>query len=85
MQIWQMADAKAQLGELVRCANESGPQEITIHNRPAAVVMSFTDYQRHFGAATGQVSLLDFLRASPLCGTELELERDRSLPREIAL
>lgn len=85
MQVWQMAEAKAQLGELVRCANEMGPQEITVHNRPAAVVMSFADYQRLFGPPAEPLSLLDFLRASPLCGTELELERDASLPREVEL
>ncbi|GAB4057261.1 type II toxin-antitoxin system Phd/YefM family antitoxin [Uliginosibacterium sediminicola] len=85
MQVWQMAEAKAQLGELVRCANEQGPQEITVHNRPAAIVMSVADYQRQFAPATAQGSLLDFLRASPLFAAELELERDRSLPREFSL
>jgi antitoxin Phd len=85
MQIWQMQEAKAQLAEVVRRANEEGPQEITIHNRPAAVVISFEEYQQRFNAPESTESLLDFLRASPLCGADLDLERDRSLPREIDL
>lgn len=42
MQVWPMAEARAQPGERVHCANETRPQEITVHDRSAAVVLSLT-------------------------------------------
>jgi len=48
-------------------------------------MISFEEYQQRFTSPESTESLLDFLRASPLCGTDLDLERDRSLPREIEL
>jgi len=71
---WQLQDAKARLSELVRKAAD-GPQEITLHGRPAAVVLSIGDYTR---LKAKRPSLVEFLRASPLAGTELPIVRDKS-------
>lgn len=46
MGTWQMQTAKARLAEVVKDAQQSGPQEITVHGRPVAVVLSRTDYDR---------------------------------------
>ena len=40
MASWQLQEAKARLSELVKSAEQDGPQEITVHGRAAAVVVS---------------------------------------------
>ena len=37
MRAWQMQEAKAHLSELVKQAQNQGPQEITMHGRPTVV------------------------------------------------
>lgn len=81
MQSWQMQTAKARFSELVKHAAQEGPQDITLHGRSVAVVISRELFDRLSG---GEQSLVDFMRASPLFGhEEMVFERDRSLPREI--
>lgn len=81
MQSWQMQTAKARFSELVKHAAQEGPQDITLHGRSVAVVISRELFDRLSG---NEQSLVDFMRASPLQGRDdIEFERDRSLPREI--
>lgn len=81
MQAWQMQTAKARFSEMVKHAADDGPQEITVHGRSVAVVISRELFDRLSG---NQSSLVDFLRQSPLYGCEdLTFERDHSLPREV--
>ena len=40
MQSWQMQTAKARFSELVKQATQAGPQDITLHGRSVAVVVS---------------------------------------------
>jgi len=83
MRHWQLQEAKAKLSEVIKDAERKGPQEITLHGKPVAVVLSREDYQRLTG--TGE-SLVAFMRRSPLYGVEeVDLERDRSLTREVEL
>ena len=84
MHTWQMQEAKARLSELVKRAEVEGPQDITLHGRSVAVVLSRAAYQRLSGQ---QASLLDFMQASPLAGLdeELVIERDASLTRDLSL
>ncbi len=83
MRIWQMQEAKARLSEVVKDAEREGPQEITLHGRPVAVVLSRAQYDRLTG--TGE-SLVAFMRRSPLYGEEeIEFPRDKSLTREVSL
>jgi prevent-host-death family protein len=79
---WQVQEAKARFSDLLRDAAQSGPQEITIRGRAAAVVLSTGDYERLRGR---KPSLVEFLRASPLANTDLDIERDRSPPRDVEL
>ncbi len=82
MQSWQMQDAKARLSELVKRAQEK-PQDITLHGKSVAVVMSRDAFDR---LSQTHESLVDFMRRSPLNGAQdLEFERDRSLTREVSL
>jgi prevent-host-death family protein len=81
MQSWQMQTAKARFSELVKHAAQEGPQEITLHGRSVAVVVSRELFDRLSG---NEQSLVDFMRSSPLAGhDEITFERNRSLPREI--
>lgn len=83
MQTWQLQKAKAQLSKVVKTAQESGPQEITLHGKPVAVVLSREAFDRLCGA---KESLLEFMQRSPLAGLdEIELGRDKSPAREIDL
>lgn len=83
MHVWQMQEAKARLSEVVKGAEREGPQEITLHGRPVAVVLSRAEYDRLTG---GGDSLVAFMRRSPLFGDEaIDFPRDQSLTREIEL
>lgn len=83
MRTWQIQEAKARLSELVKDAEREGPQELTLHGRSVAVVVSRAEYDRLAG--TGE-SLVAFMRRSPLYGQDdIEFERDKSLTREVEL
>ena len=83
MQTWQMQTAKARFSDLMKQAADHGPQEITLHGRPVAVVISREEFDRLSG---GAASLVEFMQQSPLYDQEdIEFERDRSLPREVEL
>ena len=80
MQAWQMQEAKSRLSEVVKAAGDQGPQEITVHGRSVAVVLSRSDCDNLSG--TGE-SLVAFMRRSPLAGDEaLDFSRDQNLTRE---
>ena len=76
--MWTLANAKARLSEVVDRA-QSGPQIITRHGKPAAVVVSAEEWARK---TARKGTLAEFLLASPLRGAELELERVHDEPRD---
>jgi prevent-host-death family protein len=85
MQTWQMQEAKARLSELVKRAEQEGPQDITVHGRSVAVVLSRAAFERLAGQ---QASLVSFMQASPLAeldDDEWPLERDTGLTRDVRL
>jgi len=83
MHTWQMQEAKARLSEVVKKAEFEGPQDITLHGRSVAVMVSRSEFDRLAG--TGE-SLVSFMRRSPLYGLdELRLERDPSPARKVVL
>lgn len=79
-----MQEAKARLSELVKRAEVDGPQDITLHGRSVAVVLSRAAFERLSGQ---MASVVDFMQASPLVGLDdvLVFERDTSLTRELPL
>ena len=82
MKTWQMQEAKARMSELVKRA-QTQPQDITLHGKSEAVVISRETFDR---LSQTQGTLVDFMRRSPLYGADdLEFERDRSLTREVSL
>jgi prevent-host-death family protein len=62
MHEWQLQDAKNRFSELVRRAQSEGPQTVTVHGKPAAVVLSADAY----AALTKPTpSLTDYLLSGP--------------------
>lgn len=82
MASWQLQEAKARFSEVVKSSQEEGPQEITVRGKPAAFVISRTDYERLRRRKPGFV---EFMRQSPLVGIELDLDRDRTTTRDVDL
>jgi prevent-host-death family protein len=84
MQTWQIQEAKSRLSELVRRAEQEGPQDITWHGRSVAVLMSSQAYQHLAGQHR---SLVDFMQASPMAelDDELSFDRESGLTRDISL
>jgi prevent-host-death family protein len=75
---WTLANAKARLSEVIDRA-QTGPQIITRHGRPNAVIVSAEEWARK---TARKGTLAEFLLASPLRGADLELERAQDEPRD---
>jgi len=78
---WNVAGAKIRLAEVMARAQHT-PQVITRHGKPHVVVVSVDEWQRK---TERKGSLVDFLRASPLVGAELDLQRLQDEPQELVL
>jgi prevent-host-death family protein len=78
----QLHNAKHHFSALVRKAEKKGPQTITIHGKATAVLLSINDYRT---LLRNQESLTEFFQHSPLMGVELELERGKTVSREVVL
>ena len=80
MHSWQMQEAKAHISELVKRA-QSQPQNITLHGKSVAVVISREAFDK---LSQAQDSLVGFMRRSPLYGAdEINFERDQSVTCEV--
>jgi prevent-host-death family protein len=63
---WSLQDAKNQLSRVVDAARRGEAQVVTRHGKPAAVVLSFEDYERLRGLETRALpSFRDLLLAMP--------------------
>lgn len=80
MRKWQLQEAKARLSEVIRQAAEEGPQSITLHGHPAAVVISSEGYRK---LRQTEERFVDFMRRSPLYGVEIDLEREQTPTRGV--
>ncbi len=77
--IWQLAEAKNKLSEVMTRALEQGPQRIRRRNQ-VVVVLAEADFQRLTGE---QQTLKDYLLTGPDL-SELDLSRDQTPMREVA-
>jgi prevent-host-death family protein len=78
--IWQLQEAKQKFSQLVRRAMEEGPQTVTRHGEEAVVVISAREFRR----LKGQPDFKQFLLSGPGFD-DLDLERQRDLPRDVDL
>jgi prevent-host-death family protein len=79
---WTITEAKAKFGEMIRRAEEEGPQRITMCGKEAVVVVSVGEWSRK---TKRKGSLAEFFANSPLRGAELDVNRKKDLPRDIKL
>jgi prevent-host-death family protein len=69
------AEATSRLNELIAAAGAGEPQIITSNGAETTVLISYEEYRR---LKARQKSLVEFLRDSPLSGSEIELERSKA-------
>ena len=81
---WTVAEAKAKLSEVIDNARRKGPQAITRHGKSAVVVVDAELWEQTRKRRT-QGSFADFLMASPLRGSGLEVRRLKGGVREADL
>jgi prevent-host-death family protein len=79
---WQLQEAKNRFSEVVDEALTHGPQTVTRHGREVVVILAAEEYRRMKQPAN---SLFDFFQKSPLAEVELDLTRNKELPRDIEL
>ena len=82
MNLWQLQEAKSRFSELVERTLRDGAQIVTRRGKKVVVMLSYEEYRRLLAR---RANLAQFLLESPLAGTELPLERDKSLPRSVDL
>jgi prevent-host-death family protein len=76
--IWQLHEAKARFGEVIRRAVDEGPQCVSIRGEPAAVVLSERDYRQLTAA---RPSIVDHILAGDRWPDDLvEAVNDRHAP-----
>ncbi len=80
--VWQLQEAKNRLSQVVNDASSNGPQIITVHGKPAAIVLSMQEYER---LIRPQTTLMEFFAASPFHNADLDVERDTDCGREVDL
>jgi prevent-host-death family protein len=79
---WQLQDAKSKFSQLVENAMQNEPQFVTKHGNNAVVILSFEDYKK---ITKPQTDLVAFFRNSPLMDAELDISRNKDLPRQVDL
>lgn len=82
---WQVQTAKARFSEVFRRARSVGPQRIRKQGKEGVVMLAEEQYERLMARWRQPKSLVEFLRASPLVGVQLDLARDPSPARDIDL
>ena len=80
MNEWAVQDAKNQFSRVVELARTKGPQTVTKHGQPVAVIVSADEFKI---LRRPRESVLDFL--APLRGAGLRMHRSRDVPRKIKL
>ena len=71
---WPLHEAKARLSEVIDVSIRQGPQTVTRHGRPVALVVGADDFRRL--SRTGR-DFKAFLRGAPLRGLNLMRSHDR--------
>lgn len=82
---WQLQQAKQRLSEIVRRAEQEGPQQITKSGVESAWLISAKDYHRLLKREGNKGSLVDFFQNSPHRDIDIPIERKKDLPRQIDL
>jgi antitoxin Phd len=80
--IWQLQEAKSKFSEMVERTLVNGAQIITRRGRKTVVILPFEEYERLTECTN---TLAQFFLSSPLVGSDLRIERDKSTSRIIEI
>jgi len=80
MKTWPLQDAKNQFSQVVDLAQTEGPQTVTRHGEPVAVIVAAGEFKKMFRPKESVAAFF-----APLRGSGIKLERDRDLPRPLKL
>jgi prevent-host-death family protein len=81
---WRLQDAKARFSEVVREAQQRGPQRVTLHGKDAVVIVGADEFDRLQRPLTGR-DIINALAGSPLADVPFERLSVRSKVRDIEL
>ena len=81
---WRLQDAKARFSEVVREAQQHGPQRVTLHGRDAVVIVGADEFDRLQRPVSGR-DIVEALAASPLAEVNFERLTVKSRVRDIDL
>src|SRR3982074_2428525 len=81
---WRLQDAKARFSEVVREAQQRGPQRVTLHGKDAVVIVGAAEFDRLQRPLTGRDNVT-VLAASPLTDVKLDRLTIKSRARNIDL
>lgn len=79
---WQVQEAKQRFSEVLRMAEQEGPQVVTRHGEEVAVVVSMAQWREHMPT---RPTLKDWLLNGPVADLEIERSRELGLHRIVDL
>jgi antitoxin Phd len=77
---WQLQEAKNGLSQLIKDALSGAPQHVTLHGKPAAVVVSAGEYERLTRRGKGRLSAA--LLQPDIAGDDFDFSRERDTGRD---
>ncbi len=80
---WQLQQAKNGFSQLIKDAVGGAPQHVTLHGKPAAVVVSAEEYKRLTRRNKGKLSVA--LLHPEIAGEDIDFARDRDAGRDVSL
>src|SRR5258707_13188933 len=81
---WRLQDAKARFSEVVREAQQRGPQRVTLHGKDAVVIVGADEFDRLQRPLTCR-DIVAVLAASPLAEVKFDRQTIKSKVRNINL
>jgi antitoxin Phd len=72
---WQIQEAKARFSEIIERTLREGPQTVTRHGKPVAVLIKVDEYRR---LRAGGKTFKALLASAPLAGVEIRRSRDKA-------
>jgi prevent-host-death family protein len=81
---WRLQDAKARFSEVVREAQQHGPQRVTLHGKDAVVVVRADEFDRLQRPVTGR-DIVKAFASSPAADLHFERLSVKSPVRDIDL
>jgi prevent-host-death family protein len=81
---WSLQDAKTHLSQIVREAQRTGPQRVTLHGKDAAVIIAAAEFDRIKRPVSGR-DIVSVLAKSPLGDVEFERLTIKSKVRDVEI